>query len=426
MELIEGGDKLEVTRTLKDCGDIELFEQEAIKQIIDYKWATYGRVFFLAKFQLYIIFLLFYYIDVETMDLLDESGMRKKDWLFYLSKSICTVVNSLFFFYEIVQMKNDGAEYFTDTWNYFELLGNFLYQSGAILDVINDHVSDITRIIVAMSIIFTLAKMVYLIRVFRQLNFLVTMLITVIHDIFHFMVLFLLFLLTFAASFHALEVDISLYGRTPPLMAYSIAVLRCAMGDFSIIHMTQGFDLIDDPEAYGEDKYRFTQIRVIFTFCIFILCSFYIFIIFMNFLIAVIVQSYNKVINNKEAFDYQQRAAMINEREGYFTQAHLQSQEYFPKLLVVRKAKTNSDYLSSDSIHKKLLARIKNIFKATSEKAQEGISRKFDEGFKHLTSSIKVLEIDIQNVNREIETLKRDFPMRQIGQVDDFKSPSLE
>jgi len=30
MERIEGKDKLEVSRTLKDCEDIELFEQESI------------------------------------------------------------------------------------------------------------------------------------------------------------------------------------------------------------------------------------------------------------------------------------------------------------------------------------------------------------------------------------------------------------
>ena len=80
-------------------------------------------------------------------------------------------------------------------------------------------------------------------------------------------------------------------------MSYLVAVLRCAMGDFSIISMTEGFDIIDDPDAtLEEDKYRFSRRRMIFTFVVFILCSFFIFIIFMNFLIAVIVQSYNMVI----------------------------------------------------------------------------------------------------------------------------------
>mmetsp|Transcript_2769 Transcript_2769/g.4352 ORF Transcript_2769/g.4352 Transcript_2769/m.4352 type:complete len:174 (+) Transcript_2769:109-630(+) len=172
--------------------------------------------------------------------------------------------------------------------------------------------------ILSVSIIFTLAKMVYLIRVFRQLNFLVTMLITVVNDISYFMILFALFLFTFAESFHVLEVDVSSYGRAPSLLSYFVAVLRCAMGDFSIIHYTMGFD-IQDEGPDGQLEYRFNRPQMVFTFVMFMLCSFYIFIIFMNFLIAVIVQSYNKVIQNKEAFDYLQRANMINEREGYFT-----------------------------------------------------------------------------------------------------------
>ena len=38
MEEIQGGNKLEVSATLKSSDDIELFEQESIKNIIDYKW----------------------------------------------------------------------------------------------------------------------------------------------------------------------------------------------------------------------------------------------------------------------------------------------------------------------------------------------------------------------------------------------------
>ena len=63
----------------------------------------------------------------------------------------------------------------------------------------------------------------------------------------------------------------------------------------------------------------------------------------MNFLIAVIVQSYNKVIANKEAFDYQQRASMINERECYFTKEHLSNSRYFPKIIIVKKIKEGPD-----------------------------------------------------------------------------------
>jgi len=42
MKEIEEADKMSVSKALKDCKDIKLFEQEAIKVIIDYKWEAYG------------------------------------------------------------------------------------------------------------------------------------------------------------------------------------------------------------------------------------------------------------------------------------------------------------------------------------------------------------------------------------------------
>lgn len=93
MANIQGDDKLSVSRTLKDCSDLELFEQESIQHIIDYKWATYTRSFFLCKFFLYSIFLVFFYIDIEhALTVRDANGKRAKDGLFYVCKLTCSLV----------------------------------------------------------------------------------------------------------------------------------------------------------------------------------------------------------------------------------------------------------------------------------------------------------------------------------------------
>mmetsp|Transcript_42439 Transcript_42439/g.65116 ORF Transcript_42439/g.65116 Transcript_42439/m.65116 type:complete len:147 (+) Transcript_42439:2601-3041(+) len=146
-----------------------------------------------------MVFLVFYYIDLLSLD--EAEGYRHKGLKFILCKSVCFFVQTLFFVYELVQMYLDGSDYFTDSWNYLELLGNFLYGWGAVLDIINPQVTDTTRILISVSVAMTLAKIVYLIRVFRQLNFLVTMLMTVINEIFFFMILFAIFIVTFAQSF---------------------------------------------------------------------------------------------------------------------------------------------------------------------------------------------------------------------------------
>ena len=78
MEDIQGEHKISFSKILKDCQDIELFEQEAIQNIIDYKWDTYGYTFFFNKFVLYFIFLVIYYVDLESLHHPDEEGNRVK------------------------------------------------------------------------------------------------------------------------------------------------------------------------------------------------------------------------------------------------------------------------------------------------------------------------------------------------------------
>lgn len=65
LDKVQGDNKVSISHILKDCQNLELFEMEPIQYIIDYKWETYTYVFFLNKFQLYLVFLIFYYIDIE-------------------------------------------------------------------------------------------------------------------------------------------------------------------------------------------------------------------------------------------------------------------------------------------------------------------------------------------------------------------------
>ena len=58
--------------------------------------------------------------------------------------------------------------------------------------------------------------------------------------------------------------------------------------------------------------------------------------VFMNFIIAVIGESYANVVEFKVAHDYQQRIQMIYERELHFNQQDLENEVFFPQILIVR------------------------------------------------------------------------------------------
>ena len=69
--------------------------------------------------------------------------------------------------------------------------------------------------------------------------------------------------------------------------------------------------------------------------------------IFMNFIIAVISDTYQNVSQHYVAHDYHQRAIMIYEREVHFTQEDFNNESYFPNIIVIRKKKVRGDKQNS-------------------------------------------------------------------------------
>ena len=80
LESIQGGNKISLTKTIVESNDLQLFEQDLIQRIIDYKWSTYAQHFFLKNFFLYVFFFLFFCWDLQTINIEDSNGFRIKDW----------------------------------------------------------------------------------------------------------------------------------------------------------------------------------------------------------------------------------------------------------------------------------------------------------------------------------------------------------
>jgi len=114
------------------------------------------------------------------------------------------------------------------------------------------------------------------------------------------------------------------------------------------------------------------------TWLIFILCVFYLFMIFMNFIIAVIGESYSKVIHSKEAFDYMQRASMIYEREVHFSPGHFSDELLFPKVIIVKKPKEAKATTHKNS-WMSFTEQLKTIIKSQSVSISEFLTSKTSE-----------------------------------------------
>jgi hypothetical protein len=49
------------------CTDLQLFEQEAIQMIIDFKWNSYAKNFFFVKLHIYLVFIISFNAELMTL-----------------------------------------------------------------------------------------------------------------------------------------------------------------------------------------------------------------------------------------------------------------------------------------------------------------------------------------------------------------------
>lgn len=74
------------------------------------------------------------------------------------------------------------------------------------------------------------------------------------------------------------------------------------MGEFAMLDIFQSLDLKVSPDS---SEYRTSYFLMIFTWFVYIMGFFILTMVFMNFLIAVIGDTYSNVIEYKVAHDYQ-------------------------------------------------------------------------------------------------------------------------
>lgn len=137
--------------------------------------------------------------------------------------------------YEIAQAKIVRMQYFSDSWNILQLSASLFYITAAYLDMIQDSVTDAVRILYVACTFLTLSRVLYLLRIFKELSFLVIMLAKVIKDLTYFMIVFVFFIFTFSQCYLIVNVDLTAYGRVPSGLGMFLSTTRSAFGDFSLI-----------------------------------------------------------------------------------------------------------------------------------------------------------------------------------------------
>lgn len=144
----------------------------------------------------------------------------------------------------------------------------------------------------------------------------------VIKDLAYFLAYFLLVLTIFSCIFSGLGITLSTnYGLGDA--GFLISTLRTSLGDFEIV---DDFDS-DSP----------TDTLLVLRWLSWVLAVFLLALIFLNFIIAVISESYEKVMGKQLARSYQEKVSLIRKREVLLSKDELDNEKYFPRYLIVRK-----------------------------------------------------------------------------------------
>eukprot|EP00347_Sterkiella_histriomuscorum_P016393 403353358 len=317
-------------KVLSETDNMELFDALAIQTIINFKWKQYTKSFFQTQFNIFLIFCFTFLFEImysfTNVDRKSDPPVDQRNiYVFCLLKSLATIVLTYFLIYETKQaLKQEN--YFKEIWNFFDYMLILTYIGYIILEIFtpfNDSVIIIKLIIVFLSFL----KVNFFLRIYDGFSFLVSMMAAVFVDLKYFIGFFLIFILEFGIVFAILfdATAIEEY-QGIGISAYMMMAFRTSSGDFNV-------------DSYKDQS----STLVVISWLAWIVAVMLLNVMFMNFIIAVISESYEKVMQKLVAESYRVKVQMIVERELQFSDEELKSTKLFPKYMLLRRP------VSSDS-----------------------------------------------------------------------------
>lgn len=201
-------------------------------------------------------------------------------------------------------MRHGLIAYFKeDFWNVFDFFQFLLYISYVVVSFLYDPEAYLIKCLLCAILFLFLAKINYYLRIFERFGFLVQMFITVFYELGYFLFYFAVLLSMFA-------VMISLI-LPPDLEGYD------GIGSFMWMVMALQTALLNsDISGYSGDTEYSILLWIVWTLMVVIGN-----IVVMNFIIAVVGDSYSNCMAKRVAQSYKVKVDMIYERESIMTQA---------------------------------------------------------------------------------------------------------
>jgi len=181
-----------------------------------------------------------------------------------------------------------------------------------------------------LTVLTSLFKTFFYMRVLESFSYIVTMVINVVSDLKVFLCFFGVLVFMFSLIFDVIaKNDAPEYHNVPPFMGNVLTTLRLALGDFD-------FGVLDNPDRVLNSR---QHILFWIVWCLMVCLSS---LIFLNFIIAEVSNSYGKVRLRVDEEVQKERASLIGDVESVITKEYKELHpELYPKYVVIRETEAN-------------------------------------------------------------------------------------
>eukprot|EP00347_Sterkiella_histriomuscorum_P020584 403337249 len=373
-------------QNLSQVNDLDIFESECIQVILDYKWETYTNKFFLMQFTIFILFLIAYVIDIYFFVV---QGSERELSQQLIVKLVCASTLLGSGYYEFILMRKQTLRvYIQESWNVFDLWMILHYFVILIIDVQN-RIPEGIVILQGVMLMLVFLKLCQNLRIFQGFSFQVTMLQAVFYDIKYFILLYAFVIFIYGLIFTLLKIKTSEENddyQGINLFGYFIMAFRASTGDFQI------------------DQFKELQEEhIIYAWIMWISAVLFLNIILLNFIIAVISESYEKVMQKMRAESYRIKCQLIKEREQFLEENDLKDEKKFPKYIILRRPVTEKEDSNSE-----WQGFVKDI-KKNLLKVSQTLSLDIDTKHQEMLCKLDLVMKDHQHIKDEMIQMQKVF-----------------
>ena len=249
----------------------------------------------------YIFVLMYYIVQIFLQETTYENSVRVNP----PPEKILLVIIMIALIYPVVydgtQMIKQGLEYFNDPWNYIDIFNITLGYYNCYLQWAGGTWELDAKIVMIFVILLGLIKTFFFMRIVMSFSYIVTMIISVVIDLRVFLLFYTILIVMFSAIFDVIaKNDAKEYDHLGPFMGNVMTTLRLSLGDFD-------FGVLEGDKLNAKQHWLF--------WIIWVLMVIFSALIFLNFIIAEVSNSYATVKSSIEALIYKERAGLIEEAE---------------------------------------------------------------------------------------------------------------